>query len=104
MVPISHKEADKHNADGYFVPDLGVIGIRHPDAPAEQARVLLHEVLHAIYQVWGYSDKPPAGEEEVCEFLDRALVKVFQDNPHLSAILALALGEPAQSPFRPTSS
>ena len=52
---------------------------------ARQMEVLLHEIVHAL---WNAYDMPArAGEERVCGFLGNGLTAVMRANPHLLPVL-----------------
>lgn len=58
-------------------------------SPQEQARVLLHEILHAV---WDIRNMPKNVTEELaCGLLDGALATVIRDNPILLPMLGGAL-------------
>lgn len=58
-------------------------------SPQEQARVLLHEILHAV---WDIRNMPKSVTEELaCSLLDGALATVIRDNPILLTLLGDAL-------------
>lgn len=84
--PWGDREADREDADGIYYPSKDAIYIRANRAPAEQVRILIHEVLHVIYDTWGIGDDA-LEEEAVCGRLDLGLVNVLQNNPHLLDIL-----------------
>ena len=58
-------------------------------SPEEQARVLIHELLHAAWEMAGAGKT--LTEEAVCETLDGPLAAIFSDNPHIFGVLRLAL-------------
>lgn len=97
--PVSHELADKEEMHGCYLSSQFKIQIRHPYPPAEQARVLIHELIHAVYDVWRYTSDKSKDEESVCESLDIPLVKILQDNPQLLDRLKLAVGAEQVSPF-----
>jgi hypothetical protein len=59
--------------------------------PAEQATVLIHEIVHSIY----HERKMPtrAAEETVCIGLAAGLAEIIRDNPEIVAAIGLALTE-----------
>jgi hypothetical protein len=63
--------------------------------PQEQARVLIHEILHGIHECFRLESKPRS-EEQICGDFDVPLATVFRDNPTLFAKLhqALCNGKP----------
>ncbi len=77
---------------------------------AEQARILLHEILHGVFEFSG-DRRPRWDEESVISLLDGPLTMVLKDNPELFAVLHQALahgrkivggseepGEPLEAP------
>lgn len=61
------------------------IRVRDDLSPALAGEVLLHEVLHAVYRVFGV---PKGGDEEsVVETVANGLATVFADNPDLLTAL-----------------
>lgn len=76
-------------AAGLYESAFSRILISPAASPAEQARLLLHEVLHAV---WDIRHMPATVTEELaCSLLDGALATVFRDNLHLTAVLINAL-------------
>ncbi len=105
LIRIGHKDYEvrafsvteaRENADanGVILYEKQVILVRS-DLPAiEQARVLLHEVMHGCFdfagQCLGGSDEL-LSEEAAISFLDRGLTAVFLANPYLTAVLHQAI-------------
>lgn len=78
------------DACGYYFLDYPCeIAIDATMAPAEQATILIHEIIHSIY----HERKMPtrAAEETVCHHLGIALAEIIRDNPDLLAAIGLAL-------------
>ena len=78
-------------------PDAGLIdyeaqtiSIASTLTAEEQARVLIHELLHAAWDMAGNLGAA-LEEEAACEALDGPLATIFSDNPHLFGVLRLAL-------------
>jgi len=90
VAPMTDAQARKLEAEGVYIETKFLIMVRSRTSPAEQARVLIHELLHACYDAGGWGDEA-RDQEAVCGFLDRGLALVFQQNPSLLARLALAL-------------
>lgn len=69
-----------------------------PDQPpAEQARTLLHEALHAVWSVYGLPAR--VTEEGACSRLEGPLLCLIRDNPHLvKAVMAATEGTPLNLP------
>ena len=66
------------------------IALCYKISPQEQARVLIHELLHAAYDMTG-SALDAMNEEDTCQALDGPLATIFADNPQLFGALRLAL-------------
>jgi len=75
--------ADVEEMDGCYLPAQQTILIRESLSPEEHMRVLLHELIHAMYGANGWADGKKLSEEECCSRLDRAFAKLFMDNPQL---------------------
>ncbi len=74
-----------------------VIVICPDQPPAEQARTLLHEALHAVWSVYGLPAR--VTEEGACSRLEGPLLCLLRDNPHLvSAVKAATEGKPLKLP------
>jgi hypothetical protein len=99
VIPISSRKARDLECLGYYEHEDRIIGIKHPMPIATQVETLIHEILHAIMDIWKYES--PMDEEAICSNLDWPLTKVLQDNPHLLAIIALALGPMNRGIFQP---
>lgn len=75
--------------DGVFRPGASRIDINPSIAPARQAEVLLHEVLHAAWFAAAIPEKPT--EEVAVTGLARSLAQVIRDNPELLGALVAGL-------------
>lgn len=75
----------------YYTSAPNEIAIDAALSPAEQAPILIHEIIHSIY----HERKMPtrAAEETVCHNLGIALAEIIRDNPDVLAALGLALTE-----------
>lgn len=69
-----------------------VIRVRTDAPPQRQAEVLLHEVLHAVWEC-GACDT--ADEEKLCSIFGMSLAQVWRDNPAFVAFMSDALGRTA---------
>ncbi len=90
VLPMTDQLGRKLDAEGCYIEKNFTIFVRHRTSPAEQARILLHEILHACYDAGGWGDEA-RDQESICGLLDRALATLFLDNPHLLPIIAMAL-------------
>ena len=87
---MSVDEADEEGVDGLCQHHLQRIRVREELPPSQQAGVLLHEVLHALWNVYAI---PRRGltEEEVVARLEAPLLMLLRDNRHLVVALYAAL-------------
>lgn len=77
--------------DGLYLDSEHKIQINHTLCPEEQAAILLHELIHAIWTIRGFPAR--MAEEEVCTALAPALATVIHDNPLMMRSIILALTE-----------
>jgi cob(I)alamin adenosyltransferase len=73
-------ECDKANA---------ILRIDVTYGPEKAANTLLHEILHACYDISGLTDED--NEERTVTQLSSVMAQVIRDNPHLLAYLGHAL-------------
>lgn len=99
VVPLREAARKALNCEGYYNPETREIGVRLKTNPAEQIRILLHEIIHCCFDSGGWEDVP-LSEEIICNLLDRALTQVHQDNPQLLGIIGRALGPEAVPVFQ----
>ena len=92
VYPWGDVEADREDADGIYEVAKDSIYVRASRAPIEQFRILLHEILHVIWDTWGMGEAALT-EEETCSKLDLGLANVFKDNPHLIDLMAAVVKE-----------
>lgn len=98
VLPLPPLWADAESAVGLHSPNEPAIYIRSDEAPAEQARILWHELIHALWHAFNIP-KQARDEEQTCEVLESPLAALFVDNPHLSqALLAARDGKPIVQP------
>jgi hypothetical protein len=85
VFPMSDDMGALGNAFGCFIPERQVIYVQATLPPAEQARILIHEILHACW----YSARGPetASEERACETLDMPIASILRNNPGIAEIL-----------------
>lgn len=88
---LSHMSHDG-GCDGLFKPYEGAIYVGSYLCPQEQARVLIHEVLHAAFSAFDL-DREVTGEEAIVSALDGPLAAILRDNPKLLLALSGALRE-----------
>lgn len=86
VLPLPPKET---KVDGLFLNYNNAIHVASTLHPAEQASILLHEIIHALYVIYEWPKK--MGEEQVCTRLAPALAAVMRSNPHLCEALECAL-------------
>lgn len=90
IVPLSGPDALEQGISGSYSPALQVIEICTTDIAARQASTLVHELIHACFDVYRLkTDK--LTEEDVCEALDGPLTALFTDNPLLAGMLHQAV-------------
>ena len=79
---------------GLHVIEDNIIYIDASQSPAEQVRILLHELIHAM--CWAHNiPKQPRDEEQMCGILESPLAYLFRDNPGLQGVFASAFaGKP----------
>lgn len=89
--PDDAEENDMEDLDGFHrsVP-RPIICIRADRTAEEQAAILIHELIHAMFRTYRLPSKGLT-EEEVCSRLDPALAALFKDNPGLHGVLNKAL-------------
>lgn len=92
VLPALH--ADEAEMDAVYRLPTNEIAIRTDRSSQEQARFLIHELLHAIFDIFAL--KVPTDEEDMVEQLDGPLAMVIRDNPALLGVLhqALCNGKP----------
>ena len=82
---------------GMFVPEHMAIRIRSEfSTPQQAADTVLHEVLHAVWQVAGLS--PKDSEERIVATLSTSLCGLIQRNEHLVDWLVAALKTQKRKP------
>jgi len=84
------EKADAERADGLFIARFQKIFIRSDLPPDQQAGVLLHEILHAIFHAHGLPNSRLT-EEDVATRLEGPLASLIRDNPFLMKTLADSL-------------
>jgi hypothetical protein len=87
---MSKAEYEDESAWGLIVREESSIRIWPKIPAAEQARVLIHEVMHGCYDLLN-PESTPLDEEGFCHLADRALATVFLNNPELLGMLHQAL-------------
>ena len=91
-------EAHDQDARGLYLPNAGVIHVDPDQQPDVQAEVVLHEVIHALWETYGLP--PRVDEEEVASVLAKGLAQVIRDNPALVTAVQAALEGIALFPRR----
>jgi len=85
VLPLAGKRNDGDTL-GYWSAKEQAIFIHPEYSPAEQVRILWHEIVHAFY--WAYNvDDVPRTEEAICDLMESPLAALFRDNPHLGQVL-----------------
>lgn len=91
VLPLPPEMAEENEAWGLIDWTKGAIFVDPTRPPAAQAGLLLHEIMHGL---WEFHDNPvKLTEEQVCRFVERGLSTVLQDNPWLFATLHQALSQ-----------
>lgn len=74
-----------------------MIRILRTAPPSEQARILWHEIIHAMYYAFNLEDVP-RDEEAICGSLESPLTSLIYDNPHITGVFVAAFaGKPIVS-------
>lgn len=91
--PLTPLLADAESAMSVFStsPET-VIYIRADQPPAEQVRLLWHELIHVMWHAFNLPDRK-LGEEDICLAIESPLAMVFRDNPHLGRVMTDAFGK-----------
>jgi hypothetical protein len=103
IVRITDKFPEKEDiSNGLFDPADGTIYIKDTLSPAEQLRVLIHELTHAgtYYELIGGNGEFARNIEEIRQEVVRELVKVFGEQ-RLANTLAVYAGYPVPNDFIP---
>jgi hypothetical protein len=90
VVGLGPHDADEQGIDGSFSSRRHRIEIREDLPPAEQAKVLMHEIIHACFECFNLPHEK-LDEERICLALDGPLTTVFTDNPWLIGVLHQAV-------------
>lgn len=77
------------NAVGLYWDHLREIALDATLPAQEQAAILIHEVIHAVWSARKMGKR--VTEESACTHLGVALAEVFRDNPHLVSAITSAL-------------
>jgi hypothetical protein len=95
LEPLGDKEAREADARALVNFDEWALRIRPSRRPSEQGALLLHELMHCIFEGFA-SKKKGLNEEEVCTLVERGFQAVFQDNPGVVRMLfrAFLLNQP----------
>ena len=90
VVGISPAESSAQGLNGGYTASMHRVEINTGLPPAEQAAVLVHELIHACFDVYGLKDEKLC-EEDVCTALDGPLTALLTDNPTLPGVLHQAV-------------
>jgi hypothetical protein len=94
VLPLPPLMADAESALGMHINRDLAIYIRTDQPPAEQVRILWHELIHVFYHSYNLP-REERDEESVCMTLESPLAGLFRDNPKLPAVFAAAFaGKP----------
>jgi hypothetical protein len=85
-----YMEAISNDADGECHPQTRIIRIRSDLNPGRKACVLLHEILHAAYQMGDLSGGE--SEEKIVTVLAHQMTQVWRDNPDFVRFMEASLG------------
>lgn len=90
ICPLGVEEADERNIDGMCEHHTQRILIREELPPAQQAGVLIHELIHAMFHVYAM---PRRGitEEQVAAGLEGPVAILLRDNPDIGTAIRQAL-------------
>lgn len=89
LVPMDQKEADSIGADGLFSYRHASMRINVDQHPSQLVETILHECLHALWAVAGFSSRDD--EEDIVTRLTPLLLALFFDNPELFDLIDLHL-------------
>jgi hypothetical protein len=78
-------EASANGSDGECLMHLQIIRVRDDLQPSRKANVLLHEVLHAAYNIGDLTDT--STEEKTVTVLANQMTQVWRDNPEFIAFM-----------------
>lgn len=82
---LDHK--DSVDALGIAYKNKAIIKVDTTLKPPQQGEVLMHEILHFVYDFMSIDSQKKLDEEHVVESMGKGLSMVFRDNPHLYKIL-----------------
>lgn len=90
VLPLPQQLRKRYHCSGLISFLEQTIHIQKLEQPNEQARLLIHELTHAIFAGVGDRGKK-LDEEQVCSMVDNGFAMIFQDNPELLGVLHQAL-------------
>ena len=85
LIEMDQKEADSIGADGLFSYRHATMRINVDQHPSQLLETLLHECLHALWAVAGFTARDE--EEDIVTRLTPLLLTLFVDNPGLLDII-----------------
>ena len=88
--PMTREECALEDAEATYDLDNGVIYVNASVSPAQQAALLIHELIHAFFDAFHIKQKPLT-EEYIAEQMQFALSCLIRDNPFLIMKLSAAL-------------
>jgi hypothetical protein len=89
VLPFDPGKAIEADQNGLYDTTNKTIHIDSALTPVHQAEILLHEIIHAAWDAYGWVE--PMTEENCCSMLSKALAAILQANPNLAPTLMLAL-------------
>jgi hypothetical protein len=81
---------------GFHFGQLAALEINTEFPPDEVVCTLLHEIIHAVFDVAGFTFRSKDDEEDVTICLGNGLTQVFKDNPHITKWILNTLNDPEE--------
>lgn len=90
VLPLERREADAHEAKGLYFPNYNKIRVDITKDTSDVAEILLHEVLHAIWEQMCLKEEN-VNEEEVISALSKGICLLIKQNPKFFNLLQNAI-------------